>query len=290
MAHAVRNEWLGHGLCTLPADRAGAEDAVTGLYQLIGEARPRFSWITSPAAAPPVLAAERQRFHPPRSQAAAALGTGTWTDQTVGARLAYSRSDLRERLDVATGHPHWRRTRDPWLQPARAMTSKDALETGAPLHTVLEATVRASLQVLLGDALPAAIRTAMLPARSEWLAQGNYGQHDAYWLSAYDVHARTESARYRDGDVHQLGLWAALVRSAGWWWPGEGLCVMTERPAEVHTEPLPNGRHGELRLHHESGPAVRYADGAELYALHGTPVLSWDTAAVAGGRAGGDGR
>ncbi|WP_443286716.1 hypothetical protein [Streptomyces sp. 6N223] len=44
-----------------------------------------------------------------------------------------------------------------------------------------------------------------------------------------------------------------------------------ERPAEVHTEPPPGGRDRGLRPHHPTAPAVRYADGTALYALHSRP-------------------
>jgi hypothetical protein len=46
--HAV---WLSHALSTQPADRAAAEDAITGLYALLNRPRPEFVWVDSPAAA-----------------------------------------------------------------------------------------------------------------------------------------------------------------------------------------------------------------------------------------------
>jgi hypothetical protein len=49
VALQLRDEWLGVGLSTLPADRAAAEQAVSGLYQLTGRPPPRFRWFASPA-------------------------------------------------------------------------------------------------------------------------------------------------------------------------------------------------------------------------------------------------
>jgi hypothetical protein len=51
----LRTEWLGHGLSTAGADRPAAEEAVTGLYALLGEPPPEFVWIPSPGAVATVL-------------------------------------------------------------------------------------------------------------------------------------------------------------------------------------------------------------------------------------------
>jgi hypothetical protein len=50
---------------------------------------------------------------------------------------------------------------------------------------------------------------------------------------------------------------------------------MAERPTEVHTEPLPDALNGEVRLHRDDGPAVRFADDTQVHALHGTHVPTW---------------
>ncbi|WIX85436.1 DUF6745 domain-containing protein [Amycolatopsis sp. DG1A-15b] len=82
-----------------------------------------------------------------------------------------------------------------------------------------------------------------------------YGQQDAYWVVP------------RSGDP-ELELWATLVRSCGWWWPRDGVCVVAERPLAIHTD---DGH----RLHNGSGPAVVYPDGWGVHAWHGTRVPSW---------------
>ncbi|MBF6327009.1 DUF6745 domain-containing protein [Nocardia transvalensis] len=67
--------------------------------------------------------------------------------------------------------------------------------------------------------------------------------------------------------------WATVTRTCGPWWPGERICVISERPQIVRTEPA--GDLGEVRLHCADGPAVRYADGWELHFWHGTRVPRW---------------
>ncbi|WP_410641448.1 DUF6745 domain-containing protein [Amycolatopsis sp. lyj-346] len=82
-----------------------------------------------------------------------------------------------------------------------------------------------------------------------------YGQQDAYWVPPGSADPELEP-------------WAALVRSCGWWWPRDGVCVVAERPLAIHTD-------DEHRLHSETGPAVVYPDGWGVHAWHGTRVPSW---------------
>jgi hypothetical protein len=54
-----RDDWLSHALNTRPADRAAAEDAISGLYALLDQPRPEFVWADSPAAAVRLVPASR---------------------------------------------------------------------------------------------------------------------------------------------------------------------------------------------------------------------------------------
>ena len=87
-----------------------------------------------------------------------------------------------------------------------------------------------------------------------------YGQQDAYWVAGCP-------------QVPEAELWATLVRSCGWWWPREGVCVVSERPLALRTEQ--HGSAFEHRLHCATGPAVVYPDGWAVHVWHGTRVPSW---------------
>ena len=50
---------------------------------------------------------------------------------------------------------------------------------------------------------------------------------------------------------------------AGWVMPYENICFVSERPEYVKLDE-------NQRLHSEAGPAIRYSDGFEIYAWHGT--------------------
>jgi hypothetical protein len=53
-----------------------------------------------------------------------------------------------------------------------------------------------------------------------------------------------------------------LAAAAGWWWPFEHICIVTDRPSILH-------RDEAKRLHGENGPAIQYRDGWAVYAWHG---------------------
>ncbi len=275
-AVALRDDWLGHAFSTRPADRPAAEAALAGLYRLAGAPPPRFRWVPSPAAAQPVLRAERPAFTRPRLRAGEA--PARWADWPVASRLASLQSALRTRLARRVEGPGqlWRRQRPPWSLAARTTADEDGLDDGYALRDILWTAVHDPLRTSVLDGPRPAIRTALLPAAgTEPLGLTFHGQHDAHWIGHHDVQARLGLASYPAGDARGLALWAAVARSAGWWWPGDGVCVVAERPVEVHTEPPPGARRGERRLNHPERPAVRYADGAAVYALYGTAVPRW---------------
>lgn len=51
----IRQEWLGHGLSTEPADRRLAEHSLTAIYAKTSRRRPQFVWVDSPNAAIPLV-------------------------------------------------------------------------------------------------------------------------------------------------------------------------------------------------------------------------------------------
>ena len=199
-AATIRYEWLSHGLCTDPADRPAAEQALTRIYARLGRPAPRVRW--DPELSP---------VHRPGSNA-------------------------------------------PWpVLPAPA-----ALDLGAPVGVVLHQAVRVALHRSLGTGLRHPVRAALAADRPVPVCW--YGQHDAAWIGYYDALHRLGLARYRPERRAQLAGWADLARSCGWWWPGERVCVVTERPTEVRTEPVPGSCHDEVRL--RTG-GFRYRDGWE---------------------------
>lgn len=93
-----------------------------------------------------------------------------------------------------------------------------------------------------------------------------YGYHDANWLAFFKFF---EAECGLTTQTEKLsGLWE-LAQSAGWALPHENICWVSERHTQIHQTRLPNGRY---QLHCDTGPAVSYPDGWNIYYIHGVAV------------------
>ena len=102
------------------------------------------------------------------------------------------------------------------------------------------------------------INNGTLIGRQTW--DCGFGTHDAGWVSHYD-YLKTigiKGLETLDGIIN-------LTKSAGWWWPYQDLCILTERPISIK-------RDNRGRLHNEKGMVVKYSDGWGFYAWHGVIV------------------
>ncbi|GIH02146.1 hypothetical protein Rhe02_02130 [Rhizocola hellebori] len=263
----LRAEWLSHGLSCEPAERDAAQAAITKLYALIDAKPPEFVWVDSPAKAYELLAG--------RADAPIDLTSPMWTQsdmQPVAIRLASLQGQLRHRLEQRTGSS----LDPPWSATGSSALARDhpeeALRTGVRLPEVLDVGVLDALRLSLRDGLAVPLR-AKLGRGSNLL--GWRGQHDAPWVAHFDIRRRLGMALLGPEEAAQLEMWAQIVRSCGWWWPLADICVVAERTSAVSVETSAASRHGEVRLHNATGPAVRFADGWALHAWHGTVVPAW---------------
>ncbi|GAA4494049.1 hypothetical protein GCM10023191_032540 [Actinoallomurus oryzae] len=249
----IRQEWLDHGLSTQPADRRTAEDSLTAIYASMSRPRPRFTWVESPHQAIPLVAGlptlDRlyERIRDPRPQG----------PPPPASDLAVVVSRLRAALSAGVSHPDpelsaTRKGKDPWPE----LPPLEAFGIGVPLGVVLHQGVRTALHRSLAQGFRRPVLNTLAGGRPVPVCW--YGQQDAAWIGYYDALHRLGLARYGPDALDHLGHWAALARSCGWWWPGEDVCVVVERPALVHTEPVPGTWHDEVRLRRGG---VRYRDG-----------------------------
>ena len=285
LAVALRNEWLAFGLSTESADRLAGEAAVCRLYDMAGAPPPAFEWVPSPLAALHAVRAARSRY--PVIETRHLLSGQPRREMPVAARLASLGTGLRSRLDarIRRAAVAWPPSREDNAGTVSMYPPEDAVLSGISDRFIVVVTAGQSLRGTLTDAVAAPLRAALARAigkaadddrlRTEGGVIAFRGQHDASWIGYYDIRRRAGFGGYASADLSELDAWAALARSAGWWWPGEGLCVMAERPVAVHTEPLVGSYHGELRLHRADGPAIAFADGFGVNVLHGTPVPEW---------------
>lgn len=240
----IRDRWLAHGLQTGFSDRAAAEAAVRELYRLINHPAPTFRWVPSPAAAAQIIRTDRLSTAMPARQL-----------DHAPARIAHlvvsSRHRYEDQLDL----------RDTAIERSRALRASQLRDSVArPLRTSLI------------NGVAAAIRTLMPPSVGllTW-----YGQHEAHHLAYHEslVAAGLAHPTARDRTIH--GIQTELAHATGWWWPFDEVCLMSERPTVLCAQPFPNGGHNEHHLHHDDRPALEFADGAVVYAVHGTTVPSW---------------
>jgi hypothetical protein len=253
-ARDIRDEWLQRGLSTQPADRPSVEHLIRRLYASVDAPPPTFRWVSSPHAAD---------VGPPVTFDSSLFARDV--ERAVELRLAQSMMDLRGRLDDRVGR---RPSDSPWQRPQWIRDGLDppaALAGRASVVDVVDEAVFGSLRRTLRDELCGPIRSASTSgAGMMW-----YGQHEAHWVARYDVYRRIGRTSYAEP---LLDVWTALSTHGGWWFPRDGTCVVVDRPAQLHTEPIPGARFGELRLHNESGPAVSYRDGWGVHMWHGTRV------------------
>ena len=124
---------------------------------------------------------------------------------------------------------------------------------GAGVWTSVRTSVRGSAWASVGTSVRASV----------W--DSGYGQHDAGWLGFFDAFAEFGLK----GQTEKLrGLWM-VAESAGWFLPHQNICWIAERPAFLRLEKIPGQDEFHNRLHCDDGPAIRFADGWEIYALHG---------------------
>jgi hypothetical protein len=98
---------------------------------------------------------------------------------------------------------------------------------------------------------------------SVWKA--GYGQHDANWIAFYDFFR--ENCALDQQTERLVGL-IELTQSAGWFWPMEKICLVTDRPQHL-------ARDDQGRLHCEARAAIEYRDGWGVYSWHGVRVPDW---------------
>ncbi|MEV1329237.1 DUF6745 domain-containing protein [Micromonospora costi] len=254
-AHRIRQEWLGHGMSTAPADRSTAERCLTAVYARMSRPRPRFEWVDSPDKALPLIAGwptldqlhEWIRDPRPNGTPPLASDLAMLSSQLRGALSAGVTQTDPELSPMRAG-----RTREPWPE----LAPQHALDSGVPLAVVLHQGVRTALHRSLVHGYSLPVRAALAstgPVPVCW-----YGQQDAAWIAYYDTLHRLGLARYGPDEAEHLDVWAGLARSCGWWWPGEDVCVVVDRPAEIRTEPVAGTVHGQVRLR---PGGVRYRDG-----------------------------
>ncbi|MBR0849574.1 hypothetical protein JQ543_17610 [Bradyrhizobium diazoefficiens] len=113
-----------------------------------------------------------------------------------------------------------------------------------------------------GLSLSEALMALVIPER---VRSGAVGLHALSWLAAYDFLRDVFALEAETRALRGLTLLAANV---GWLDPYERACWLAERPKLLCGD-------ARDRLHHASGPALRFADGWSFWAWRGVEVPRW---------------
>ena len=97
-----------------------------------------------------------------------------------------------------------------------------------------------------------------------WNPNFLWGSQDLYWI-AWGKFAERIGVKLNPETSRKLDIMDRIGRQCEWWWPFGNVVFASQRPAAVHWDDA-------RRLHCETGPAVRYADGYSLHAWHGLRV------------------
>ncbi len=149
-------------------------------------------------------------------------------------------------LKSRTGAQVWDQV---WDQVRAQVWDQVRAQVGAQVWDQVRAQVGAQVRAQVWDQVRAQVGDA------------GYGQHDANWLGFYD----TFKALGLGDLVERLDGLNELAESCGWWWPFQGLVILTERQSCLQ-------RDERGRLHSESDMALRYPDGWGIYSWHGVRV------------------
>jgi hypothetical protein len=284
-------EWYRYGTSTEPSDRPATQAAITRMYEIIGKPAPRFVWCDSPATGALAVAILSGKLTPEAGSLWGSL-RGSLGGSLGGSLWGSLRGSLRDSLGDSLGGSLWgslwgslgdslggslwgslRGSLGGSLWDSLGDSLRDSLRDslGDSLGGSLWGSLRDSLGDSLRDSLAGRARDAVF--REAW-----WGQHEAFWIAYYLFPEQQSLVTYDPRRSEQLGLWATISRSTGWWFPYEGVVVCTERPIvvqqELESSRFPYGTTSR-RLHCEDGPALAYRDGWAVHSWHGVRVPAW---------------
>ena len=293
----VRDEWLAIGRNTDPLNREAAESSITNIYAAIGKDKPKFMMFQSPWQA--AAAIYIMKMHIPelekilrnnlwnklednlwnnlRNNLEDNLWNNLWNklwnklEDNLGDTLRNNlrnnlwnnlRNNLRDNLENNLrnnlGNNLWDNLRNNLRNNLEDNLGNNLRKN---LENNLGNNLENNLENNLGDNLWKNLRDNL---RNNLDTSYFAGQHWCAWEVFYDF-CNKIGVPYVEADRVKLDLWLEQSKTCHWWWPKDGLCIMSDR----HTILTVDDRG---RLHNETGPACAYADGYAIYAIHGVVV------------------
>src|SRR3990167_9079377 len=239
------DKWLAIGLETAPANRQEAEKGIELAYAIAGKQKPKIVWCLSPLTSGLVrhciLSIKK-------------IGVGDSVGASVRASVGDSvgasvRASVGDSVRASVG---------------ASVGASVRASVGDSVWASVWDSVRASVRASVGDSVWASVWASVRDSVRDSVGDSGYGQHDANWLGFYDYFSNELKLEKQTEKLK--GLWI-IAQNANWWLPHENICWISERHNVCK---LKNGV-----IHCETGPAIAYPDGFEIYGLNGIRVPAW---------------
>lgn len=247
-------------------DRPAAEAAVRAAYRAAGLVEPRLViWMDSPLGGAVAAVMVWRLLTPSRPSIRFA---GRRRHRLLAERLAPVRG-RREQLRRRLGR---RRTEQLWFEITRQVQLACSRRLGGgnvpwtPWRDRPDA-----LRCRIANQLEDQLGVRFTDRQWRGLDRGPRARRELALPISFNVNGSAEQLAVADLVASFAGLPPALrtvreaVAAISCWWPVSDAVVLTDRPIEVHRDQ----RH---RLHHDTGPAVVYADGHTQHSWHGSGV------------------
>jgi hypothetical protein len=274
--------WTDIGLCTLPANRPMAEDAIRLMYSQSNLPVPKIVWCGSPlgnalvrAVLPSVGASVRDSvWASVWDSVGASVGAsvGDSVGASVGASVRASVRDsvwdsvgasVRDSVRDSVGASVRDSVRDSVRASVRASVGDSVWDSvGASVGASVRDSVWDSVGASVGASVRDSVRASVRDSVWDSVGASVYGQHDAGWLSFYSIFNEVFGLKEETNKLQ--GLWK-LAQSGGWALPHKEICWISERHNKVK-------RDDRGRLHCDGNSALSYPDGFSIYAWHGTRI------------------
>lgn len=89
------------------------------------------------------------------------------------------------------------------------------------------------------------------------------GNTDISWIAKLQFCAKL-GIKYERGKQDLINLWVKIAKSCHWFWPGDTVCLISDRPEQINIK--------DHSLHKDEGVALKYRDGFSAWALNGVLV------------------
>jgi hypothetical protein len=286
-----RDKWMKIGLSTGPADRTKAEDAIRRAYKIAALDEPKqIIWSTSPLVGWIVVCILKndkmmkklfKEYQKLGDSVWASVGNSVWA--SVGDSVGDSVEDsVEDSVGDSVGDSVWDSVGDSVRASVRASVRNSVWDSvrDSIWDSVRDSvwdSVRASVRDSIWDSVRASVRDSVRNSvgdsvgDSVWDSVGDsvkgfnyfetiFGSHEAHWLGFYDYFFEVLKLE----SCSKLIPLMDFAKEGGWFYPYKNVCMVTERPIEIHMK--------DQRIHNDGGPAIRYSDEFSVWALNGVRV------------------